>query len=691
MWGWGKTYQGGGPEHGLTGTYTDGHGREGVGMGVRTRAKGARRPSQSGGSSGASPSQVAIYNRSSAVQATGVATHVRMANSWRDQWNPLRGLTIQQAVGYLEAGERGEYADLQWLYRHVEKRDATLFGLIERYVGKIKKMDWTISVCPEEDLPKGATPEMAEAQREHLAAVYWGIQNMREAIEHLVKGRFRGYAHLEKIYGGDRLVPKTNLRGGTDGGSSGASPSRSVLNGMLAAGAAEREWVMGTEPRTKLTSLMPVEQWYWVRNGPNGVWTYNRETRSGTRVGEEVPFEKFIIREMERPVNELGLINYIFKNVAKKDWVSFVETYGIPFLFVIMPPNVPADKAAEYQELAEQVISDARGALPNGADVKTENAGTFGRAGGGPFKDLMQWLNEEVILAGTGGKLTMLAESGSGTLAGGAHTDSWEEIVLGEAASVSEVFQCQIDREEISRVFPGQPVLAYFELDFTEESEATMTFKREVWKGMHSHATTNAIATNAINVGDLAQNLGLPANTEYDEPYLPVKDEQGNAVTGEVLRDSEGDIVGGETEEPQQEGAEERRGEPDSFTEGNEGNEGKTLNRGSSGGASARPQSRLIQNAREVLAKALSNDLAPVRERLERILEITDEAVLKNRLTAFLAELPGLVRDLSKDPESARVLEQLNAAAFFTGATNKKAKSILNRRAQRGAEHEPGV
>ena len=37
------------------------------------------------------------------------------SNRWREYSNPLRGLNIQRLAAMLEAGERGEYADLQWL------------------------------------------------------------------------------------------------------------------------------------------------------------------------------------------------------------------------------------------------------------------------------------------------------------------------------------------------------------------------------------------------------------------------------------------------------------------------------------------------------------------------------------------------------------------------------------------------
>ena len=43
-----------------------------------------------------------------------------------------------------------------------------------------------------------------------------------------------------------------------------------------------------------------------------------------------------------------------------------------------------------------------------------------------------------IVLAATGGLLTMLAQSGSGTLAGGAHSDTWRDLVSGIASEVAE-------------------------------------------------------------------------------------------------------------------------------------------------------------------------------------------------------------------------------------------------------------
>jgi len=51
---------------------------------------------------------------------------------WRDSYNPLRGLSLPKLVSLLEAGERGQYADLQSFYHYMERSDAMVYAVIQR-------------------------------------------------------------------------------------------------------------------------------------------------------------------------------------------------------------------------------------------------------------------------------------------------------------------------------------------------------------------------------------------------------------------------------------------------------------------------------------------------------------------------------------------------------------------------------
>lgn len=351
--------------------------------------------------------------------------YVKNANRWRDTYNPLRQLTMQRLAALLEDSERGRPSDLQWLYYMIEKRDAILRAGKRHRLAALTQCDWNIREVPPEQLPPGANRRDSRRQAEALHSAYERIDNLKEAIQFLGLAEFRGFSHLEKHF--------------------------SEANGQ-----------------TVCTHLQPVPQWFWTRDGFDTPWLYNPSARalSATQAVEINP-DTFIIREVTDPINEIAAISFLRRSMSQKDWDGFVETYGIPPLFAEMPPNIPPDREAEYQALAEAVISDARGTLPNGARIQTIPDGSRGT---NPFRDHIQYQDSLVVLAITGGKLTTLNEStGIGGGQASVHEQTFRDLAEAEAAEISEIFQRQFDLPLITALFPetiarwGTP-LAYFEL-----------------------------------------------------------------------------------------------------------------------------------------------------------------------------------------------------------------------------------
>lgn len=150
---------------------------------------------------------------------------------------------------------------------------------------------------------------------------------------------------------------------------------------------------------------------------------------------------------------------YLRRVMSQRDWDSYIRIYGIPPVFIIGPPSAVGEMEKEYQMIAQELSSNGRGYLPNGSDIKYVNGG----GGHPPFREQMEYTDRLITLIGTGGLLTMLTEAGSGTLAGGAHSDTFQQIARGDAALVSGVFQRGIDVPVLATNFPGQPVSAYFQ------------------------------------------------------------------------------------------------------------------------------------------------------------------------------------------------------------------------------------
>src|SRR5476651_628279 len=375
-------------------------------------------------------------------------SNLQLSTNWRAQYNPLRGLTIAQLVTMLEAAERGNYARLQWLYRFVEKRNPTLRAVLQRRQASLTRLDWDIRFRESTTNPRTLAARQAAVLRE----AYDGIGNLREAVTFLALAEFRGYAHLERHL----------------------------------------------DSRGRTIRLQPVPQWFWARLGPEAPWQYNAQAKPGLPLPGDPVLDpaRFVFRESDSPVDEIAVIAHVRQSLSQKDWDGFVETYGLPPLFLELPPDIPAEREAEYQAQAEAIIGDARGTVPNGTKIHTVDSGARGQ---NPFAEHLRYQDELIVLAATGGKLTALTESGSGTLAGGAHQRAFDDITEAEAALISEVFQQQFDRPLLARTFPGQPVLAYFELAATRSLDPADVINQ---------ALTLAKAGYEIDPAELSEKTG---------------------------------------------------------------------------------------------------------------------------------------------------------------------------------------
>lgn len=352
---------------------------------------------------------------------------VNSANRWRDGYNPLRGLTMARAVSLMEDAQRGVMADLQWLYGSelgIEATDTDLMTIVEKTLAGVADMDWQIVVADEQ--MRGFDKALADEQRDFLDASYAACDNLAKALAHLVMARFRGFSHLQP-------------------------------------------WL---KPDWSIEHLEILPQWNMVRDGTASRWAWNPEAHQKPyrAFGADALLrpEDYILLENRRPVNRIALIKYIRSTVSEKDWDAYVEIYGLPGVFIVMPPNIPEGQEARYRDEAVAASEAASGALPNGSDVKTLSE----VRGAQPFLARLEWLQKQLILAGTGGMLTSLAEpTGIGGGASGVQENAWTTIVRRIAHTVEEAMVGQYDRRALAAVFPGRPALASFALRTKQEKD----------------------------------------------------------------------------------------------------------------------------------------------------------------------------------------------------------------------------
>lgn len=488
--------------------------------------------------------------------------------SWRQQYNPLRGLTVGRLIFLLEAAERGIYSDLQWLYRFIEKRDSVIRALIERRNSALEKLDWDIKIKEvDEDFGTRVDQGKAQKQAEALHGAYDMIDNLREAISFLALAEFRGFAHVEKHFNADGDV----------------------------------------------FHLEPVEQWYWARRMPRADWLYNKRAQS-TDNGYRIDPRNFIIRETRRPINEVAIICYLRKQLSHKDWDSYIETYGLPPIFIELPESAPAGLKDQYQDTVNKIIGDMRGVLPPGAKVQLVQPGTDSFA---PFKEHIDYQDSQIVMAGTGGKLTMLNDpTGLGSGQSEVHSETFDEIAAAEAKQISELFQKQFDRAVLSQMFPGEPALAYFELQAEDE----------------------------VDVAELVQNVVALKGAGYKADIDQIAEKTGLELEDFDEQQQQQQVELAKAQNPP--GAP----EPEKFEFRNQKLKNRSLHEA---------------NARKLVAEAQARDLEHVRNRIASIMQIENEDIRNSKLKAFSESLPKLLKDLNRDPEVARPLGDAMSAAYF--------------------------
>jgi len=371
----------------------------------------------------------------------------RIQSDWRQEYNPLRGLSMTRLVAMEEAAERGDMADVQWLWNHMEQTDVTVASAVKKRLSSTDSLDWEIRVI------ETADPILAQEQAEVLRYAYDRIQNLTETAAKIAYGNFTGFSIFEK----------------------------------------ERT---GYGPLISKLHYIPC--WHWRRDKATGRWYFNAQARAGMNQGEMADPRDLLIFDPGAPLFKSIGRHFFAKALAMADWDVALENGANQAIFLVGPPGTTAEKELEYQALAEAMTSNLRGYLPNGSDVKITDLAARAKM---PYFERIKYSDEQIVLAATGGLLTMLTESGSGTLAGSAHSETLMGLARSDAAKISEVFQRQIDREILKAFFPKDPIAVYFKFDLPQKTE-TLAEITELISGL-------SWAGYRVNQQQLEEKLGL--------------------------------------------------------------------------------------------------------------------------------------------------------------------------------------
>ena len=336
--------------------------------------------------------------------------------------NPLWNMNALRAQQIYDLARTGNFAQLQYLYNEIERCDPTFLVCVTRRCSALAELDWRV-VRSDERLNRNADKGLIKEQMDFLETAVARIDNFPEALDHLALSAFRGF---------------------------------SILN-------------VWHKPDGMPYHFECLDSWNICRDRKYGCWLWNPSGSSflnpvkGSKGLTEIPPDDMVAVVRNREIDWPGMKIFLRSAVGERDWGRFLETYGLPPVIITMPEFSSKDQEDVYKAAAQSVFEGRSGIVPYGSEVNyaSESRGT------NPFTEFIEHQMKLFVLMATGGTLTSLAESGSGTLAGEAQMDVWRQIVRSDVRIVSNAINKQLCERLIKsqRDFKGKPTLVEFRLD----------------------------------------------------------------------------------------------------------------------------------------------------------------------------------------------------------------------------------
>ena len=494
----------------------------------------------------------------------------------------LRPDTIE--MDYRHRINRGMVTVPCWALNQALTITPMLADKVRFWTNSIKQMQWKIEPVT------GADAAKVTAQTEALKAAY-AAQDLPATLEHLAKAPFYGFAHIAK-----------------------------------------------TAPRWSL-----LDQWNFVRDGLYGDWFWNGDLRITNSVGlpddARLDVSSYIIREYTDPLLLQMLGQFVDVKNIRRWWNVNMEQESKRQVVVIAGTGIANPE--EFQRSSTE-ISGGRSGVLEGGDGETKTQVLFPPASRGLpyYENALKFADGEITKALTGGTLTMLASSGSGSFAGQAHNETLQRLMAAEALAIAQVLRDQVDVPALKAaglLKDGESPAAQFSLSAVEQADpaAEADIVAKLW------------------------TAGLEVDVEEESARL-----------GRKLRRIEqpaGGPSGGNDGGNDNNTAKARKPSPTGGRQAAGGNE-PVKNRAAADDPRA---GKLLAKARAELPLAVQKDLFHVAQSLNELYNAAG-AVTGDDIAAFIAKLPDALTAHGATAESAAAWQGFISSALIDGATTDK-------------------
>lgn len=313
-------------------------------------------------------------------------------------------------------------------------------------------------------------------------------------------------------------------------------------------------------------------------------------------------------------IMEAASVCCMFKRFSLQDWLNFGEKFGLPG---IHGECAAAKGSAEWDDFTAALESFANDWIIATAAGSKINLIEAGKTGDAPFQPMVDRMDRRLAALCRGADLSSLSrdKEGAGASLQGDETDT---LVEDDCALVTETLNEQIDKRVIRLVFgPAAPVLANIRISPPKKRDIGQDLQVDRFLLQHGAP---------VSVADALERYGRPA-PDAGEELLRAPKRQAPAAS-KTPADPAADAAANEAAGPDEPGL-----------------------------------GLFLAEARELLATAMHEDLAPMRDALRRAVsgELSDGA-----LATLRDALPEIMAAMDSG-QTAAALEAIGGAALADG------------------------
>lgn len=207
---------------------------------------------------------------------------------------------------------------------------------------------------------------------------------------------------------------------------------------------------------------------------------------------------------------------FLFKNWGLKDWMGYIEVFGVPLRLGKYDPSASAQDKEELFRALVAIASDAAGMIPSNADIEFVEAGKASGASGDVFEKMAGFCERAMSKAVLGQTLTTDTTGGTGTYAAGeVHNEVRHDLRNSDAKALAKTLQRDLFRPIVgfNLGWDRTARLPYMEFDTAEPED------------LSSLANTYAV---------LREKVGLPIGRAhvYERFGIPAPEEGEDLVDG---------------------------------------------------------------------------------------------------------------------------------------------------------------